>query len=235
MALACSHCVPVEKNPGVLLGILLGTLAKAGRDKVTIVASPGIFDLGAWLEQLIAESTGKDGKGMIPVDREPLAGPEVYGSDRVFAYARLEQGADAAQDKAMDALAKAGHPVIRIAVKDAYELGQEFFRWEIATAVAGSILGINAFNQPDVEASKIATRKLTDEYEKTGSLPKEEPAFEEDGIKVFGSAKGATLVDALRSHLGTLKARRLFRAAGVCGNERRARGCFAGHAAAGSR
>jgi transaldolase/glucose-6-phosphate isomerase len=205
MALACSHCVGVEKNPGVLLGILLGTLAKAGRDKLTIVASPGIFDLGAWLEQLVAESTGKDGKGIIPVDREALGAPSVYGNDRVFAYARLERGADAEQDRAVDALAAAGHPVIRIAVRDAGELGQEFFRWEIATSVAGSILGINAFNQPDVEASKIATRKLTEEYEKTGSLPKESPALEDGGIKVFGNATGATLVDALRSHLGTLK------------------------------
>ena len=206
MALACSHCVPVEKNPGVLLGILLGTQAKAGRDKLTIIASPGIFDLGAWLEQLIAESTGKDGKGIIPVDREPLGPPEVYGNDRMFAYARLEDGADPEQDRAVDVIAAAGHPVIRIAVKDAYELGQEFFRWEIATAVAGSIIGINAFNQPDVEASKIATRRLTEEYEKTGSLPKESPAFEDGGIKVFGNTKAANLVDVLRGHLGSINA-----------------------------
>ncbi len=206
MALACSACVSVEKNPGVLLGILLGTQAKAGRDKLTIIASPGIFDLGAWLEQLVAESTGKDGKGIIPVDREPLGPPEVYGKDRLFAYLRLENGADVEQDRAVDALESAGHAVIRIAVKDVYELGQEFFRWEIATAVAGSIIGINAFNQPDVEASKAATRRLTDEYEKTGSLPKESPAFEEDGIKVFGKTSGKTLVDALRGHFESVKA-----------------------------
>src|SRR5215470_9748763 len=151
MALACSHCMPPEKNPGVQLGIVLGTLAKAGRDKLTIVASPGISDLGAWLEQLIAESTGKDGKGIIPVDREPLGPPEVYGNDRIFVYQRLDNGADPAQDRAIDAIGAAGHPVIRISVDDAYDLGQEFFRWEIATAVAGSILGINPFNQPDVE------------------------------------------------------------------------------------
>ena len=205
MALACSSCTPVGKNPGVLLGTLLGTLARAGRDKVTLVASPGIRDLGAWLEQLLAESTGKNGKGLIPVDREPLGSPEVYGQDRVFVYQRLETAPDAAQDRALDALA-AGHPVIRIAVEDVYRLGQEFFRWEIATAVAGSILGIHAFNQPDVEASKIATRKLTDEFEATGSLPKESPAIEEDGVKLFGAAKGKTLVECLRAHLGTLKA-----------------------------
>jgi transaldolase / glucose-6-phosphate isomerase len=206
MELACSSCVPADKNPGVLLGTLLGTLAGAGRDKVTIVASPAIFDLGAWLEQLIAESTGKDGKGLIPVDREPLASPGAYGNDRVFVYERLESGADPAQDRALEVLENAGHPVIRIAVTDAYDLGQEFFRWEIATAVAGSILGINPFNQPDVEASKIETRKLTDEYEKTGSLPAESPTLVDDGIKVFGDAKGRTLVEALKSHLASIKA-----------------------------
>ena len=206
MALACSSCLPLEKNPGVVLGTILGTLAKAGRDKVTIVASPGIHDLGAWLEQLLAESTGKDGKGLIPVDREPLGAPEVYGKDRVFVYERLETAPDAAQDRAVDALAAAGHPVIRIAVNEVYELGQEFFRWEIATAVAGSILGINAFNQPDVEASKIATRKLTEQFEATGSLPQESPTLEEDGVKIFGAAKGKTLVECLRAHLGSLKA-----------------------------
>ena len=179
---------------------------------MTFVVSPGISGLGAWLEQLIAESTGKDGKGLIPVDREPLAGPEAYGSDRVFAYLRLASGADAEQDRAVEALAKAGHPVIRIEVADLLNLGQEFFRWEIATAVAGSILGINAFNQPDVEASKIATRKLTSEYEKSGSLPPETPFFSADGISLFSdeanisALKGdASLVGYLRAHLNRLQ------------------------------
>ncbi|PYT14099.1 MAG: transaldolase [Acidobacteria bacterium] len=206
MALSCSSCMPVEKNPGVLLGILLGTLAQSGRDKVTIIASPGIYDLGAWLEQLLAESTGKDGKGLIPVDREPLGSPDVYGNDRVFVYERLESAPDPAQDRGVEALASAGHPVIRIAVSNIYDLGQEFFRWEIAVAVAGSILGINPFNQPDVEASKIATRELTAEFEAKGSLPKETSVFEEDGIKLFGAVKGRTLADCLRGHLGTLRA-----------------------------
>ena len=215
MATACSPSSSIDQNPGVSLGIVLGVLAKNGRDKVTFIASPGISDLGTWLEQLIAESTGKDGKGLIPVDREPLGPPEVYGHDRVFAYLRLESGADASQDAAVDALAKAGHPVIRISVADAYTLGQEFFRWEIATAVAGSLIGINAFNQPDVEASKIATRNLTAEYEKTGSLPAEEPFFAEDGIRLFadpansaaitGAAKGdGSLAGYIRSHLHRL-------------------------------
>src|SRR5579864_6368912 len=185
MVEACAASVPVQENPGVILGIILGTAAKGGRDKVTIVASPGISDLGAWLEQLLAESTGKQGHGIIPVDREELASPDVYGNDRIFAYLRLDSAPDAAQDAKVAALEQAGQPVVRIAIGDVYELGQEFFRWEIATAVAGSIIDINAFNQPDVEASKIATRTLTAEYEKTGSLPPEKPIFEKDGVKLF--------------------------------------------------
>ena len=203
MAHACAG--PVARNPGASLGILLGTLARAGRDKLTVIASPGIHDLGAWLEQLVAESTGKVGKGIIPVDREALADPSAYGQDRVFVYERLEDAADAAQDRAMAALEAAGHPVVRIAVKDAYQLGAEFFRWEIATAVAGAILGINPFDQPDVEASKIETRKLTDQFEATGSLPSESPAFEEDGIQVYGSTSARTLRDAVRALLGSIQ------------------------------
>src|SRR5262249_22948555 len=159
--------------PGVVLGAILGTLAVNGRDKVTIMSSPGISDLGAWLEQLLAESTGKMGKGIVPVDRERLTDPKNYGQDRLFAYLRLTSAPDGEQDKAVDALEKAGQPVVRIEVSDTYALGEEFFRWEIATAVAGSIIGINAFNQPDVEASKIETRKLTGEYAVTGKLPDE--------------------------------------------------------------
>jgi transaldolase/glucose-6-phosphate isomerase len=205
MELACSSCAAVEKNPGVLLGILLGTLGKGGRDKVTIIASPGIHDLGAWLEQLLAESTGKDGKGLVPVDREELGAPEVYGKDRVFVYARLEAAPDSAQDAGVDALAAAGQPVIRINLNSAYDLGQEFCRWEMATAVAGSILGINAFNQPDVEASKIATKKLTSEYEEKGSLPTEKPDLVEDGLSLYGLNEAKSLENALRTHLNSLK------------------------------
>ncbi len=216
MAHACKSCVPVDDNPGVILGIILGTLATNGRDKVTIVASPGISDLGAWLEQLIAESTGKEGHGIIPVDREQLGPAEVYGEDRVFAYLRLESAPDRIQDEKVAALEQAGHSVIRIAVADIYDLGQELFRWEIATAVAGSIIGINPFNQPDVEASKIATRNLTAEYERTGSLPAEKPIYEEAGTKLFTDDKnaaalaqavgsGQSLAAYLRAHLNRLK------------------------------
>ncbi len=217
MVHACASVVPADENPGVILGTILGTLQKSGRDKVTIFASPGISDLGAWLEQLLAESTGKEGKGLIPVDRESIGAPEVYGKDRVFAYVRLEDGADPKQDAGVSALEKAGQPVVRIQVANNYELGQEFFRWEIATAVAGSIIGINAFNQPDVEASKIETRKLTDEYEKSGSLPQETPFYEEKGVKLYSDDKNAaalkqaagkdvTLTGYLRAHVNRLKA-----------------------------
>ena len=186
--------LPSKKIPALSLGAILGTAARAGRDKITFIASPGISNLGAWLEQLIAESTGKQGKGIIPVDRESLGSPDVYGKDRVFAYLRLETAPDADQDAKVDALEKSGQPVIRIKVADKYDLGQEFFRWEIATAVAGSIIGINAFNQPDVEASKIVTRDLTTAYEKTGSLPSEKPILEDKGIKLFTDQINATLL-----------------------------------------
>ena len=212
---ACAAAVSVAENPGAMLGIILGSAANQGRDKITLITSPGIHDLGAWLEQLIAESTGKIGKGIIPVDREELGAPDVYGSDRIFAYIRLQSEADAAQDAKVTALEKAGQPVIRITVSDIYNLGQEFFRWEIATAVAGSIIGINAFNQPDVEASKVETRKLTSEYESKGSLPAEQPILEEAGFKLFTDQKNATdlakavgndrsLKNYLRAHLARL-------------------------------
>jgi transaldolase/glucose-6-phosphate isomerase len=194
MAISCSSCLPASENPGVMLGIILGVLAKNGRDKITIISSPGIQYFGSWLEQLIAESTGKDGKGLIPVDRERLGPTNVYGNDRVFIYMRLESTPDRSQDEAVEALKESGQPVVIISVTEPYDLGQEFFRWEMATAVAGSIIGINPFNQPDVEESKVATRKLTAEYEKTGSLPSETPILEEDGIRLFADNKNADLI-----------------------------------------
>jgi transaldolase / glucose-6-phosphate isomerase len=215
MVRGCAAAVPPEENPGVVLGTILGVLALHGRDKVTLVTSPGIGDFGAWLEQLLAESTGKQGKGLIPVDREPLGPPEVYGTDRVFVYTRLENAPDAVQDRAIDALEAAGQPVVRIAVAEPFELGAEVFRWEIAVAVAGSILGINPFDQPDVEASKVATRKLTDEYEQTGSLPPETPFLEAGGIRLYTDApnaaaltvasQGRSLVGILKAHLDRLR------------------------------
>lgn len=192
MVQACAACVPPEVNPGVVLGAIMGTLARAGRDKVTIVAAPGIDSLGGWLEQLLAESTGKQGTGLIPVADESPGPPEVYGADRLFVQMRLRAAPAPDQDRAMEALEKAGHPVVRITLEDKIELGQEFFRWEIATAVAGSLLGINAFDQPDVEASKVATRKLTEVYEQTGALPAETPMLREDGISLFADPNNAS-------------------------------------------
>lgn len=209
MVAACGAGVAPKNNPGVILGAVLGTAHNLGRDKLTIIASPGIHDLGAWLEQLIAESTGKNGHGIIPVDREPFGSNEVYGDDRLFVYLRLDSTPDKSQDQAIDNLKAAGQAVISISVADVYNLGQEFFRWELATAVAGSIIGINPFDQPDVEASKIATRKLTDEYEQTGELPSESPIFAAEGLKLFaGQSNAAALSNAVceKSLRGYLKA-----------------------------
>jgi transaldolase / glucose-6-phosphate isomerase len=213
MVNACGANSAADANPGVILGTILGVAANHGRDKITIITSPGVFDLGAWLEQLIAESTGKIGKGIIPVDREKLAKPDTYGSDRVFAYLQLANKTNKAQDAAVAALEKAGHPVIRITLPNVYTLGQEFFRWEIATAVAGSIIGINAFNQPDVEASKIETKKLTSQYESTGSLPAESPFFTSKDTKLFADERntaalsgGKTLGEVLKTHLSRIGA-----------------------------
>ena len=210
MVQACKPEVPADQNPGAVLGAILGALGNLGRNKVTIITSPGIHDLGAWLEQLIAESTGKIGKGLIPVDREELGAPEVYGNDRLFVHLRLADEPDTEQTQKLDALRNAGHPVVEIELDDTYDLGQEFFRWEIATAVAGSILKINPFNQPDVEASKIVTRQLTEAYEKTGKLPEEAPLFDDGNMKLFTDESNATSLNKLagndRSLTGFLRA-----------------------------
>lgn len=198
MVKACRD-ISAQNNPGAILGAVLGTAHNQGRDKITIVASPAIYDVGAWLEQLLAESTGKNGKGLIPVNREPLGSLDVYGADRVFIYLRLESAPDVKQDATFAELELAGQPVISISIAEAYDLSQEFFRWEIATAVAGSLIGINPFDQPDVEASKVATRKLTDEYERTGSLPSESPFFEAEGIKLFADSRNTAALEAATS------------------------------------
>ena len=191
MVRSCSPGTPPDANPGVQLGTFLGVAAKHGRDKVTIVASPGVASVGAWLEQLLAESTGKIGKGLVPVDAEPLGAPEVYGNDRVFAYLHLADAPEHAQNAAIEALEKAGQPVAHVSINGHQEIGQQFFLWEFATAVAGSIIGIDAFNQPDVEASKVKTRELTDAYNKDGSLPEEAPFATFDGVKLFADPRNA--------------------------------------------
>lgn len=205
---------PPARDQAVQLGAFLGACALRGRDKLTLVVSPGLASLGGWLEQLVAESTGKQGRGIVPVDHEPLSTPAAYGDDRVFVYVRLDSEVDRAQDAAVDALERAGHAVARISVGSPLDLGAEFYRWEIATAVAGAVIGIHPFDQPDVEASKIATRELTEAYEKTGALPPEKPFFEEDGILLYApreyalklhgmTGPDANLADVLRAHFAT--------------------------------
>ena len=188
MAHACAPSVPARDNPGLALGAVIGTCVNNGRDKLTIITSPGIAHFGAWLEQLLAESTGKQGRGVIPIDGEPLGAPDSYGSDRLFAYIRLTTESDEEQEARVSALEQAGHPVVRIELSDPYELGGEFFRWEFATAVAGSLIGINPFNQPDVEEAKVLAREFTDQYDKTGALAGEEPFFEHDGLRLYTDA-----------------------------------------------
>jgi transaldolase/glucose-6-phosphate isomerase len=191
MAHACAAYVPAADNPGLQLGAIIGTCTTSGRDKLTLITSPAIHDLGAWLEQLLAESTGKNGKGVVPVDREPLAEPGVYGDDRLFVYLRLATDDDAGQDAKVAALERAGQPVVRIVLEDVYDLGGEFFRWEFATAVAGSIIGIDPFDQPDVEDAKIAARKLTDAYDESGSLPELASFFDGDGFRLSTDERNA--------------------------------------------
>jgi transaldolase / glucose-6-phosphate isomerase len=192
MAHSCAACVPAADNPGLVLGAIIGACANRGRDKLTLVASPAIGALGAWLEQLLAESTGKNGKGVIPVDREPLGAPDAYGDDRLFVYVRLGSDPDPDQDGAVEAIERAGQPMVTIGIDDLYDIGGEVFRWEFATAVAGSVIGINPFDQPDVEASKIATRELTSRYAETGALPPEDPITADNGLSLYGDERNAS-------------------------------------------
>ncbi|QND70058.1 bifunctional transaldolase/phosoglucose isomerase [Tardiphaga robiniae] len=194
MVRSCGPDVPPAENPGVQLGLAMGNAGLDGRDKVTILSSKKIADFGAWAEQLIAESTGKDGKGLIPIDGETLGEPSVYGTDRFFIDLRTSGEDDKAHDDKLAALEKAGHPVARIVMPSIDHLGQEFFRFEIATAVAGSILGINPFNQPDVEAAKIKTRELTEAFEKTGSLPPETPVVSSKEADLYTDDSNAELL-----------------------------------------
>ena len=214
MQRSCGPSVPPADNPGVVLGTILAVLAKAGRDKVTIIASPAIAYFGAWLEQLLGESTGKRRRGLVPIDAEPLGDPGAYGQDRLFVHLRLGSERDRSLEEAVGALERAGHPVVKIALRDRYDIGQEFFRWEMATAVAGAILEINPFDQPDVEASKAKTRALMAAYLQGGALPKEQPLLAEHGLEVFADKMNAdavaggtgTLAACLRAHFDRLRA-----------------------------
>ena len=204
---SCGPLVPANVNPGAKLGITLGVLAqKFGRDKVTILTSKSLSSVGTWLEQLIAESTGKLGKGLIPIDREEPGDPDVYGKDRVFVHLRLSGGND--PTPLLTTLEEHGHPVIRITIEDSYQLGQIFYLWEIAIAMAGAVIGINPFNQPDVEAAKVKTRAMTDAFEKSGKLDISAPVYSDDHLSVYSAhgAKGDSLSEILKAHLAQLKA-----------------------------
>lgn len=216
MVQRCGPDQPIRENPGAVLGTILGEAARGGRDKVTLFVSPEIAGLGAWLEQLLAESTGKNGTAIIPIDGELPAPAATYGADRVVVYVRLRSAPDARQESAVDALERAGQPVVRLDVADRYELGAECFRWEFATAVAGAILQINPFDQPDVESAKQVTRRLVAEYESTGCLPLETPVFRDGAIAVLADnrnraelehATGSdqSLVSWLRAHFARLR------------------------------
>ncbi len=204
MITACRIETPSE-NPGAILGTILGVCQTNGRDKLTIFTAPEIYDVGAWLEQLIAESTGKDDISIIPVDREPIQSAASYGDDRIFVYLKVKNGDIDSQTLAFQKIENSGQPTIKIEIENAYQLGQEFFRWEFATAVAGSIMRINPFNQPDVESAKIEAKKLTEEYEVKGKLPNEFPFYEEDGIKLFTSERYAAELNESTNGERTLK------------------------------
>ncbi|MGA2055529.1 MAG: bifunctional transaldolase/phosoglucose isomerase [Bradyrhizobium sp.] len=216
MVRSCGADVPPHENPGVQLGLAMGLAGLEGRDKVTIFSSKKIADFGAWAEQLIAESTGKEGKGLVPIDGETIGEVSVYGNDRFFIDLRTESEGDTAHEAKLGALEQAGHPVVRIVLKSIEHIGQEFYRFEIATAVAGAILGINPFNQPDVEAAKIKTRELTAAFEKSGSLPKEQPVISTDAADLYTDATNAsdlrkagadgTLESWIRAHFSRIDA-----------------------------
>ncbi len=216
MTHACGPNIGVLDNPGAILGVILGVCGKLGKNKITLIASPGIHALGAWLEQLLAESTGKQGKGLIPVDQEALGLPSVYGDDRIFIYIRLEDGVDSEQEAGVAALEQAGQVVVRCHLQDKMHLGAALFLWEIATVVAGSILDINPFDQPDVEASKVRTMQLTKEYEQTGKISHPKPIFSKNNIELYTDEINARdidkhltgskdLVDYLRAHLDRIR------------------------------
>ena len=185
MRAQCAPSIPVNNNPGAMLGLALGVAAECGRDKVTIVTSPRIFGLGEWLEQLLSESIGKKGKGLIPVVGECLGGSDTYGMDRVFVYVRDETNPDNTQDQAIAKLKAGGHAVISLHLNEIYDICAECFRWEFATIVAAAVLGVNPFNQPDVEASKLETKRLTKVYERTGKFPVERSVARNKDLELY--------------------------------------------------
>lgn len=199
MRAQCAESTPVARNPGLALGAVIAESALAGRDKLTVLADAPLSAFAGWIEQIIAESSGKHGKGILPVPLEPLGDPSVYGNDRTFVYLRQTGELDAA----MKSLRDAGHPVIEFRIPDFYEIAAEMYRWEVATAVACSILGINAFDQPNVESSKKITKAKIADYQKSGRLDEGKPAWRGDFASVFSSSdvSGGTLADILNTFL----------------------------------
>jgi transaldolase / glucose-6-phosphate isomerase len=194
MRQACRPDASHFGNPGLYLGTVMGTLANRGRDKVTLVMAPPISTFGYWIEQLIAESTGKEGKGILPVEGETLGAPAVYGDDRLFVYLRTDEGADPDQDAKLQTLEAAGQPVVRIALRDTYDLGAEFFRWEFATAIAGALIGINAFDQPNVQEAKDATNAILEEYAVTHTLPQPQAILRTENVAIVAGEREAPLL-----------------------------------------
>lgn len=213
MQRACGPASPSGSNPGLRLGLVLAAAARAGRDKLTLVASRRVAALGAWIEQLLAESTGKEGRGIVPVDGEGLGPPGAYGHDRIFVHVHLAGDAPVRRHEALGELVAAGHPLVEIRVRSLMDLGQEFFRWEMATAVLGSVLGINPFDQPDVESAKVAARELVGRYRSEGSLGMDALTTRYSGVLVSapgsrpddsGAPSEATLRGLLRDHFGAV-------------------------------
>ena len=209
---ACEECVPTRDNPGAHLGAILAELARQGRDKVTLIIAPPIDSLGLWIEQLIAESTGKEGQGILPVAGEPLGKPSVYGDDRLFVYIRTADVADKDTETKLKALEAAGHPVIRHVMPDALNLGYQFFLWELATALAGALTNINAFDQPNVQESKDNTKRLLELYRKEDKLPEQEMLVESEGCRIYGDANTKTVFQLQEHTLGAYVGAHLARA-----------------------
>ncbi len=187
---SCGEFIPTEANPGIELGAFLGLNARRGKDKVTFILSNSVYAFGYWVEQLIAESTGKEGLGILPIESEDLARPDYYSKDRVFVYMHAANDEKQSDEKKLAALEKAGHPVVRIEMKNKLSLGAEYFRWELATATAGALIGVNPFDEPNVSESKKNSRDLLKEWTEKGSFGEGDPIIEEDGISIYGQASG---------------------------------------------
>ena len=210
---ACVGPVGIKENPGARLGAILGSLAKAGRNKLTLVTPPPLDSLGLWIEQLIAESIGKEGKGIVPVTGEPLGSPDAYSDDRIFAFLHTQSSKTGDLDTKLAALEAVGHPVLRHTLHDPLDLGEEFFLWEFATAIAGALLAVDPFDQPNVQESKDNTKRLLGEYAQNGSLPQQKLIIAEESMRIFGDEAtrdllrrgGSSMQEIFTAHLSRIK------------------------------